>query len=56
MAQLLSLEAFDDFILAMILETTRTAHPDYTALHLRRHQTPRMAMAAYIRQRLCLSD
>ena len=47
-AQLLSLEALHHFILTMILETTRTAHPDHPALHFRGHQTPRMAMTTYI--------
>ena len=57
MAQLLSFEAFYNFILTMILETTRSAHPDYPALHLGTHQTPCMAMATYyICQRLYLSD
>jgi len=40
MGQLLGLEAFYNFILAMILETTRTAHLDHAALHFRYQHTP----------------
>jgi hypothetical protein len=39
-AQLLSLEAFYNFVLTMILETSCAAHPDYTALHFRYQHTP----------------
>ena len=48
MTQLLYLEAFDGFIVAVILEATRTAHPAHSALHLRTHQAPSVAMPTYI--------
>ena len=40
MTQILNLEALDGFILAVILEALRTAHPDHPALHLGTHKTP----------------
>jgi len=48
MAKALYLEAFDSFIFTMFLEALGTAHPDNTALYLRRHQAPSIAMATYI--------
>ena len=40
MAQLLSLEAFYNFVLTMILEATRSAHPNHPALHFQFQHTP----------------
>ena len=40
MAQLLGLETFYNFILAMILETSSAAHLDHAALHFRYQHTP----------------
>ena len=48
MTQSLDLETLHRLVLAVVLEATRTAHPDHPTLHFSGHQAPCMTMASYI--------